>query len=155
MDLELALEDSLVNMTEPPTTPTRPYAEPINTPSLPRSKRQPFEPTGNTDLTPKQARPPSGIPKPVITVEPLSIKKRNSVRTSPNPPRKSYAYNSPLAKSRVVSPRRVPQLRLQTPATASDKVQSYTSEDLDKLIYLAESTKSDVRILTRLLLRPD
>lgn len=143
MDLELAIENTILSqMPLPPSSPVRP-TEYVPT-SLPRSRRQPFEPTGNTDVTPKAVIPPSGIPKPINSVEPLSIKKRNSVRTSPG--RKSYSRNSPLARSRVVSPKRIQQPRTQLSTTISaEKAQSSASDELEKLIQLAESTKSDVR----------
>ena len=149
-DLELALDSAITDLTNIPVTPTRKSSAS----SIPRSKRQPFEPTGNTDATPKAVPVTSGIPRPV---EPLAIKKKNSVRSSPSQGRKSSVRNSPLSKSggKGMSPKRVsprvskiaqPVKTHPVPTTPLPAVveQAFKNDDLDKLIKLAESTKIDV-----------
>jgi len=149
-DLELALDSAITDMTNLPVTPTRK----ISTSSIPRSKRQPFEPMGNTDATPKAVPQVSGIPRPV---EPLAIKKKTSVRSSPGQGRKSSIKNSPLSKpvGKGTSPKRAsprvskiaqPAKTNPVPATPLPAVveHAFKNDDLDKLIKLAESTKIDV-----------
>jgi hypothetical protein len=81
-------------------------------------------------------------------IEPLSIKKKASVRSpailpgSPTPARRSHARNSPLNRNfqRIVSPRRVsPQIRKSKPMPSS-----YKTEDFERMQHLAVSTKQDV-----------
>jgi hypothetical protein len=109
---------------------------------------------GNTDATPKAVPPASGIPRPV---EPLAIKKKTSVRSSPGHGRKSSVKNSPLSKpvGKGVSPKRAsPRIsRIAQPAKANPAPatplpavveRAFRNDDLDKLIMLAESTKIDV-----------
>jgi len=149
-DLELALDSAIIDLTNIPVTPTRKSSAS----SIPRSKRQPFEPTGNTDATPKAILPASGIPR---SVEPLAIKKKTSVRSSPGQGRKSSVRNSPLSKpvGKGVSPKRAsprvskiaqPARTNPVPATPLPAVveRAFKNDDLDKLIKLAESTKLDV-----------
>jgi len=149
-ELELALDSAITDMTNIPVTPTRKSSAS----SIPRSKRQPFEPTGNTDATPKAVPPTSSIPRPV---EPLAIKKKNSVRSSPGQGRKSSVRNSPLSKpvGRGMSPKHAsprvskiaqPARTNPVPATPLPAVieQAWKNDDLDKLIKLAEFTKLDV-----------
>ena len=149
-DLELALDSAITDLTNIPVTPTRKSSAS----SIPRSKRQPFEPTGNTDATPKAVPPTSGIPRPV---EPLAIKKRNSVRSSPGQGRKPSVRGSPLSKpvGKGVSPKRmsprvskIAQPVKTTPVSATPLPavveQAFKNDDLDRLIKLAESTKIDV-----------
>ena len=149
-DLELALDSAIIDLTNAPVTPTRKSSAS----SIPRSKRQPFEPTGNTDATPKAVPPASGIPRPV---EPLAIKKKTSVRSSPGQGRKPSLRNSPLSKpvGKGMSPKRAsprvsriaqPVKTTPVPATPLPAVveQAFKNDDLDKLIRLAESTKIDV-----------
>jgi len=109
---------------------------------------------GNTDATPKAAPLASGIPRPV---EPLAIKKKTSVRSSPGQGRKSSVRNSPLSKpaGKGMSPKRVsprvsklvqPVKTNPVPATPLPAAveRAWKNDDLDKLIKLAESTKIDV-----------
>ena len=148
-----------------PTTPThRVYPR---TP-IPRSKRQPFEPTSvlNTDTTPKataERHATGGDPaKPPSIIEPLSIKKRSSVRTessvvtlspgrgSPGMARKTSLTlarrPSPIGKSAFANAetRRVSGQRTTKALAGGDEV------DLDevevKLKRVAEATKADVSI---------
>ena len=137
MDEELALEaSSSRGHSRPPSSSGH---DPAETPGIKRSKRQPFFPTGNTESTPK-ATTSSSIPV-ATPIEPLSIKKKASVRTSiPSsvPVRKAQTRSSPLSRSMQ---RRVsPQVRKQKPGPST----SYKSEDFEQLQSLAVSTKEDV-----------
>nr|VWP01704.1 Mixed-linked glucanase [Ganoderma boninense] len=92
-----------------PTTPThRVYPR---TP-IPRSKRQPFEPTSvlNTDTTPKataEKHATGGEPaKPPSIIEPLSIKKRSSVRTESSVVTLSPGKGSPARRTSLTLTRR-------------------------------------------------
>ncbi|KAF8897687.1 hypothetical protein BD779DRAFT_1608223 [Infundibulicybe gibba] len=137
-------------------TPPRPSAMPprqgIPT-AIPRSKRQPLFPTNNTDHTPK---PTSSVPQTPGAVEPLSIKKKTSVRTtvgSPTPARKSYVRNSPLSRTsaRIVSPRRVsPQIRNGRGATSA-----HLSKDdrIERMIQQVQSAKEDIESSRRTIKR--
>jgi hypothetical protein len=149
-DLELALDSAIIDITNIPVTPTRKSSAS----SIPRSKRQPFEPTGNTDATPKAVAPTSGIPRPV---EPLAIKKKTSVRSSPGQARRSSVRNSPLSKpvGKGMSPKRMsprvskiaqPARTNPVPSTPLPHAveRAWKNDDLDRLIKLAESTKVDV-----------
>ena len=118
------------------------HSKPVS--NIPRSKRQPFFPTGNTD-TPKPSASQclTSAPTPI---EPLSIKKKGSIRPSailpgsPTPARRSR--NSPLNRNfqRLVSPRRVsPQIRKSKPVPSS-----YKTEDFERVQHLSVSTKQDV-----------
>ncbi|KAG1752636.1 uncharacterized protein EDB91DRAFT_1103601 [Suillus paluster] len=106
---------------------------------LPRSRRQPFVVTGNMDSTP---RPPNST---TGSVEPLSIKKKPSTRSSAyTPSRKSYTRNSPLSKTtaRIVSPRKVsPQIRTTRIAHSPHSAQV---DHADELLRISQSTKDDV-----------
>lgn len=106
---------------------------------LPRSRRQPFITSGNMDSTPRQSSSTTG------SVEPLSIKKKPSTRSSTyTPSRKSYTRISPLSKStaRIVSPRKVsPQIRIARVA----HVHSPQVDHADELLRISLSTKDDVR----------
>ena len=116
---------------------------------LPRSKRQPLFPTGNTDSTPKPpAAPASTAATPIV---PLSIKKKTSVRsstdvTSPTPARKPYVRNSPLARNsaRVVSPRRI------SPQVMKRKLNVDTSQTIElteRILQLSRNTDEEVSLL--------
>lgn len=139
MDDDLARETINRVFDPSPHTPT-PSA-------IPRSKRQPFYSTSNTEATPKAANAFSSV-LAATPIEPLSIKKKTSLRTSAvlaSPtPRKNYVRNSPLSRSlnRVVSPRRVSPGFKKTKANGS----AFLSEDLEHLKHLSVSTKEDVCI---------
>lgn len=134
-DDDFILEPTLVNTPQPPVTPTR-------TP-LPRSRRQPFDPTGNLDSTPKAEAPMfQGI------VEPLSIVKKTSLRTgntSPTQGKKTGTSSrgspkgkgSPRRSSAQNRPSRIPVLQ----------VNPTTNEEALRLIRSVESTKEDVGII--------
>ncbi|KAF8165546.1 hypothetical protein B0H34DRAFT_689520 [Crassisporium funariophilum] len=125
---------------------------------FPRSQRQPFYPTGNTE-TPKASTSQSSVSM-ATPIEPLSIKKKTSVRTSaippgsPTPARKSHVRNSPFNRNlqRVVSPRRVsPQVRKPKPTSSVSA--SNKSEGFEHIQKLAVSTKEDIEISRRTIKR--
>ena len=139
MDGEVTLEEQPI--LGPPQIP-RPSG-------LPRSKRQPLFPTGNTNATPKPpAAPTSTTATPIV---PLSIKKKTSVRSStdvasPTPTRKPYVRNSPLARNsaRVVSPRRI------SPQVMKRKLNldtSQTNELTERILQLSQNTDEEVSVL--------
>ncbi|KAJ7094612.1 hypothetical protein B0H15DRAFT_775924 [Mycena belliarum] len=118
---------------------------PVRATGIPRSKRQPFFPAGNIDATPKptvaNAPTPSGV-------EPLSIKKKTSVRATEVPvatelSRKPPSRSSPLSRARTVgSPRRVsPQVRS---ARAASMRSPSKHEPPQRLVQLSKMTKEDV-----------
>ena len=140
-DIDMALDKTLVNVTQPST--------PFKSESVPphqRSNRLPLLPTGNTDNTPKHAAN-GAMPS---NIEPLSIKKKTSIRStattgSPTPARKTFTRNSPLsrASSRIVSPRRVsPQVR--SVRTGGSTCRSGMSAEVERIVQVAQATKEDV-----------
>lgn len=143
-DVDTPLEKTLIDVTQP-STPAR--TEGTTSPHR-RNNRQPFQPTGNTDATPKHSAQGAAP----LNVEPLSIKKKTSVRTavtagSPTAGRKPFSRNSPLnrASTRIGSPRRTsPQVR--TFRTAATVHHSGRSADAERIIHLAQTTKEDVCI---------
>ncbi|KAJ4478292.1 hypothetical protein J3R30DRAFT_2885247 [Lentinula aciculospora] len=138
MDIELAAE--MTDIVQP--TPTKS--------GIPRSKRQIFHPMNNIDSTPKPYT--NGMIRASSSVEPLSIKKKTSVRNAPDltdtpvSSRKSGHNSLSRTPARTVtsSPRRVsPQIRLGK--VAGPSVSSpHISNDLDKIVSLARTTKEDV-----------
>lgn len=149
MDVDLAHEP-VVNPPRPSSVPSRYQGMPT---AIPRSKRQPFYPTGNTDTTPKAAA--TAATTAPNTIEPLSIKKKTSVRSdtgtnyaSPTPARKTYARNSPLTRStaRVISPKRVsPQVGKRKFLTSTHASSQY-NELADSMLQLSQSTVEDVSV---------
>ena len=134
--LDSALETTLHNLNRPPVTP------PKSVSPLPRSRRQPFEPTGNTEASPRIN--PHSVQKTPGAIEPLSIKKKNSMRNSAgeSPSRKAHHRTPPIIRGRVVSPRRVSPIVRQKKTAASTS--SHEDADLPKLIRLVESIKDEV-----------
>lgn len=118
---------------------------------IPRSKRQPFFPTGNTGASSQPAG--STTPGP-STIEPLSIRKKTSVHavaTAPSSPtpRKHTVRTSPLSRTtaRIASPRRVsPQVRSMKSASLSSS-SSTGMDDLEQALHLSKTTKADVSIV--------
>jgi hypothetical protein len=110
---------------------------------LPRSRRQPFEPTGNTEAASRIIL--HGVQKTPGTIEPLSIKKKNSMRNSTgesSPSRKAQLRTPPNIRGRIVSPRRVSPIVRQKKTAASSGSQE--DVDLPKLFRLVESIKDEV-----------
>lgn len=135
--VDSVLETALHNLNHPPVTP------PKSVSPLPRSRRQPFEPTGNTDAAPRINS--HSVQKTPGAIEPLSIKKkislRNSTGESPTS-RKAHLRTPPNIRGRVVSPRRIsPIVRQKKTATSSG---SHEDVDLPKLVKLVESIKDEV-----------
>ncbi|KAJ7129503.1 hypothetical protein C8R44DRAFT_79844 [Mycena epipterygia] len=134
MDDELALENAARLLRSAPVRAT----------GIPRSKRQPFFPAGNIDATPKPAVTNAPTPS---GVEPLSIKKKTSVRTEASTTaetsRKPQSRNSPLSRARTVgSPRKVsPQVRS---ARAASMRSPAKHEPPQRLEQLSKMTKEDV-----------
>ncbi|KAG5653030.1 hypothetical protein H0H81_002652 [Sphagnurus paluster] len=91
-------EDTTFHAPQASTAPPRHYSIPS---SIPRSKRQPLFPTGNTDITPKFA-PVAPAP---TAIEPLSIKKKSSVRSNAS----TLASPTPIESSR----RTIKRIKLQ------------------------------------------
>jgi protein ECT2 len=148
MEIDLSFETTLVDGTHA-STPSR--HEDATSP-LPRSKRQPFVPTGNTHTTPRAGA--NGSTAAASTVEPLSIKKKTSVRTSVGSPtlgRKVYTRHPPLSRTstRVVSPRRVSSQIKK--ARAKPLLPSSTGEDesAERVMHVAQTTREDVSFLLR------
>ncbi len=137
VDIEKALDATIARLVPRSRTPERVEQYMIDPPSpspLPRSRRQPFNPTGNTEATPKSSK----------AIEPLSIKKKISNASaarpimSPSLSRKQHVRNSPL--SRVASK----QLRDSPPRRLSPAVESSSDEARQRLLRLAQTTKEDV-----------
>ncbi|KAF9226615.1 hypothetical protein BS17DRAFT_775896 [Gyrodon lividus] len=109
---------------------------------LPRSKRQPFTPSGQVESTPKAA---NSTPTPFSNIEPLSIKKKSSTRSGHNPytPARKYRM-SPLSKTsaRVISPRKVsPQTsKIPRPTWSSHSA----TEHVDNLLQLMASSRDEI-----------
>ncbi|KAI9507546.1 hypothetical protein F5148DRAFT_1307723 [Russula earlei] len=140
--LDSALETTLHNLNGPPATP------PNSASPLPRSRRQPFEPTGNTEVAPRTIV--HDVQKTPGPIEPLSIKKKFSLRNSTGespPSRKPHLRTSPNTRGRIVSPRRVsPIVRQKKTATSSS---SQEDVDLPKLHKLVESIKDELETSRR------
>lgn len=155
-----------------PSSSTSSLSIPSNPTPIPRSKRQQFTHyqsyQNSTEATPRASGSGSGSSSTTVAfptavggggttnvthghVEPLSIKKKNSVRsstanTSPLA-RKSSVRNSPLSRPvnhRMVSPKRLsPQFR-KTKRGSQLSTSSINTEALEHVIQLAVSTKEDV-----------
>ncbi|KII94880.1 hypothetical protein PLICRDRAFT_33706 [Plicaturopsis crispa FD-325 SS-3] len=147
MDVDLYLEDTLVNphsrlLPETPSREEDDFASP-----LPRSRRQPLTRTENSETTPRPAV--NGAPATPSMVEPLSIKKKTSVRSSvngtPTPARRANKRNSPMSRPKVISPRRVsPQVIRNGRSAQSMVASSSKSEVVEHLVQLSQTTKEDV-----------
>ncbi|KAI0751111.1 hypothetical protein C8Q80DRAFT_1155611 [Daedaleopsis nitida] len=163
LDTEAEMETTLVNVPFPVTPARQVYRK---TP-IPRSKRQPFEPTSvlNTDTTPKASSEPSsaGPAKPPSIVEPLSIKKRSSVRTNSSVASSTPSIPALGSGSPGSAGRKAPLMRRPSPigksafANATRRTSGQrpmkalkTDDDVDlddlelKVKRVAESTKADI-----------
>ncbi|KAI0004943.1 hypothetical protein BJV74DRAFT_315564 [Russula compacta] len=140
--LDSALETTLHNLNPPPVTP------PKSVSPLPRSRRQPFEPTGNTEATPISIS--HSVQNTPTTIEPLSIKKKISLRSSTGespPNRKAQTRTPPNIRGRIVSPRRVsPIVRQKKTAAFSGSRQDI---GLPRLLRLVESIKTELETSRR------
>lgn len=120
-----------------PTTPSR-YQ---NMPSgIPRSKRQPLFPTDKTETIPQSAVASSSASS--HTIEPLSIKKKTSDRTSTasgqTPTRKTYPRHAPL--SRIVSPPRRVSPHIRPRVSVSPQI----AKTIERLMDSGNSSKEQV-----------
>ncbi len=143
---------TLVNAPSP-STPARPIHQTYRKTPIPRSKRQPFEPTTvlSTDTTPRASSESADSVRPPSIIEPLSIKKRSSVRTNSSIPQLSGGFGSPgpgplirrpstIGKSAFAGvTRRVSGQRTTKPLKVDEDV------DVDELMRSAEATRADVR----------
>jgi hypothetical protein len=142
------VDDSPLDATPSPSRPSTVPSRHQGTPSaIPRSKRQPFFPQGNSDSTPKSA---GGLPPAAPnTIEPLSIKKKSSVRVSnggsPMPTRRTYARNSPLSRpsARVASRRVSPQLGKRK-LSATSHNSAHQNETNDRMLEASRATTDNV-----------
>ena len=137
--------EAVPSPSRPSTIPPRHQGAPS---AIPRSKRQPFFPPSNSEPTPKT----TGVLPPTAsnTIEPLSIKKKSSVRVanggSPTPVRKTYARNSPLARhsARVMTSRKVsPQLGKRKLGAISLN-SAHQNEIAEKMLEICRATADDV-----------
>ncbi|KAI0082531.1 hypothetical protein K474DRAFT_1655326 [Panus rudis PR-1116 ss-1] len=158
MDVDLALEETLVNVADTPVTPRRSAREGVS--PIPRSKRQPFVPMINTDTTPKVSiMTPTEVTRPLSTVEPLSIQKKTSVRTMDgSPARRERPSHGAMARS---SPIKRPESRSTPVAREGSLSQSKNVhipisskyavriEQGEQLVRLAETTKEDLESARR------
>ncbi|KAI0677226.1 hypothetical protein C8Q78DRAFT_961156 [Trametes maxima] len=167
--VEADLETTLVNVASP-STPSRT----LPTTPIPRSKRQPFEPVRsmNREVTPRALPEAEEPAKPPSVIQPLSVKKKSSVRSnassiisagSPASGRRGVGTRrvSPLGKGAFAngSPRRIsgqratagklPSLLETLDATAEDM----DAGEVDRLVRLAETTKEDIESSRRALKR--
>jgi hypothetical protein len=135
------LPQSLLPQSVVPPLPL-PVTPPKSVSPLPRSRRQPFEPTGNTEAA--LGINSHSVQKTPGAIEPLSIKKKISLRNSAgeSPSRKAHLRTPPSIRGRVVSPRRVSPIVRQKKTTASSG--SHEDVDLPKLVRLVESLKDEV-----------
>lgn len=143
MEVDLSFETTLVDGTH---TPALSRQEDVTSP-LPRSKRQPFVPTGNTEATPRAGA--NGTSASASSVEPLSIKKKTSVRTSVGSPsvgRKAYTRHPPLSRTstRVVSPRRISSQIKKARAKPLLLSATGADESVERVVHLAQTTREDV-----------
>ncbi|KAF9268140.1 hypothetical protein L218DRAFT_918472 [Marasmius fiardii PR-910] len=128
------------NLPQTPVASSRPTG-------IPRSKRQAFP-------LPEHSETPRGVihgavPAPPTSVEPLSIKKKTSVRSgtgveSPAPRRSGRTSLSRMPAKRN-SPRRVsPQIKLAKIASMTSLPTAQVLGEVENILHLAQTTKEDV-----------
>lgn len=156
-DADVMLEQT---QTQIPSVNVTPQPRP-STPKL-ESVLSPFRRSNHQPTMPMPMGIIDSIPKPSTSgaaqqpsIEPLSIKKKTSVRSagahgSPIPARK-MTRNSPLTRSSAkigLSPRRVsPQVRhVRTAGTTAHHHHFGKTIDVDRIVHLAQTTKEDVCI---------
>lgn len=137
--LERALENTIDHLSHAPqVTPVRQTSKTSSSPSLSRSRRLPLEPKAN-DATPRATL--DSVPS-TNSVEPLSIKKKVSVRsgTDVSPPSRNRYTQVP---TRTASARRTsPQVR---GVKRTMTVNHHGKPDLpERLLVTAQSTREDV-----------
>lgn len=131
--------DSEAEETPPPVP--QPSVRPTG---IPRSKRQPFHPTGNTEMTP---RPVATNSTGGSSVEPLSIKKKTTSRSESGatPAVVRRSQGSPLNRAQ---PRATPSFTRPEPPTSEtntpfDNIHEHVMPD--QLLQTSRATKFDVR----------
>ncbi|KAF8592181.1 hypothetical protein K439DRAFT_1626199 [Ramaria rubella] len=146
--LERALEATLDHLTRAqPVTPVRQTSKASSSPSITRTRRLPLEPKAN-DATPRGHM--ETIPS-TNSVEPLSIKKKASVRSTAgstvSPPRTRHTHAVRTGSARRTSP----QVRgVQRTMSLND----HRKPDLpDRLLVTAQSTREDVDSVRRVVKR--
>jgi len=135
--LDSALETTLHNLNGPPATP------PKSVSPLPRSRRQPFDRTGNTEAGPQVIS--HDVQKTPTTIEPLLIKKKFSLRntTGESPSnRRTQPRTPPNIRGRIVSPRRISPVVRHRKTAASPT--PHEDADLPRIVKLVESIKDEV-----------
>ncbi|THH03887.1 hypothetical protein EW146_g10324, partial [Bondarzewia mesenterica] len=138
-DEDLYMDDTTVN---PNVTPPPSRREGIFSP-LPRSRRQPFNRAAYLESTPTAAS--SNFVQGASTVEPLSIKKKTSVRDSDGESSNPRRKKSPLlgTPARIAGDRRaIPQARDASKVATSSRVT--LNVDVERIARLAEATKEDI-----------
>ncbi|VDB90118.1 unnamed protein product [Peniophora sp. CBMAI 1063] len=122
MEMELAIEATLLNIQQPltPVRATSPVGRPL-----------PQQPSIVLPHTPQRSNSRQ--------IEPLSIKKKDSMNDGPVRTPKAFSKTSPLMKGRIVSPRRV------SPLIRHTKTKLSTAEvDEERIIRLHQSVQEDV-----------
>ncbi|KAI6130388.1 hypothetical protein EDD16DRAFT_1084414 [Pisolithus croceorrhizus] len=132
-DSDVELDDDTFRLEEPSLTALR-----NNVPSSPllRNKQQ---------LSMRQTTTDTPISTPVSSIEPLSIKKKSSVRSGHSiysSPRRSYRKMSPLSKAtaRIISPRKA---SLEKKANRPSDPLAYT-EYIERVTRMVSATKEDI-----------
>lgn len=137
--------EAIPSPSRPSTVPSKHQGTPT---AIPRSKRQPFFLPSNNESTPKTAGAlPPTTPN---TIEPLSIKKKSSVRVtnggSTTPARKTYSHSSPLSRhsARITPSRRVsPQLGKRKLAPTSQN-SVHQNEATERMLGMCQATTDDI-----------
>lgn len=122
MEMELAIEATLLNIQQPstPVRATSPVGRPL-----------PQQPSIVLPHTPQRSNSRQ--------IEPLSIKKKDSMNDGPVRTPKAFSKTSPLMKGRIVSPRRVSPLIRHTRTKLSTAM-----VDEERIIRLHQSVQEDV-----------
>ncbi|KAI6152177.1 hypothetical protein BKA82DRAFT_4108101 [Pisolithus tinctorius] len=129
-DSDMELEDDTFRLEEPSLTALR---NDTSSSPLPRNKRQ------------QQTVADTPISAPVSSIEPLSIKKKSSVRSGHSvypSPRRPYRRMSPLSKTtaRIISPRKV---SLEKKANHPSDPLAYTGY-IERITQMVSTTKEDI-----------
>ncbi|KAF9569107.1 hypothetical protein CPC08DRAFT_289376 [Agrocybe pediades] len=145
MDDDLASESSFNKHSRQSTTSSQEYPD---TPGVKRTiRRQSLFPQANADSTPKAPSVSSAIAV-ATPIEPLSIKKKTSVRTStasassPTPVRKVHTRISPHRPAQRIVATRRPSSEGRKPKAGPSS--SLKSEDLEQLQNLSSTTKEHI-----------
>lgn len=138
-EMDMEPDDNPFQLNEPST-----HGFHENPSPLPRSKCQTFLPASTMDVIPKVLTNGTGTSTPVRNIEPLSIRKKSSVRSGHSvypPSRRGHRRVSPLSKmtARIVSPRKAsPQTKMGRSAHSPDAIEH------DRILQLASMTREDI-----------